>query len=107
MSQDINNIIEQLAEIDSASAKIMQKAGKEKSQYAEYIHQQKQQFDDLLQKKIDEEIKDFQESMDCQNKEQIAQFRTTCDNDIAKLKQMYDENKDNWANEIFSNIIKG
>ena len=40
MNQDINSIIDQLAEIDSASAKIMQEAGKEKSKYAEYIHQQ-------------------------------------------------------------------
>ena len=34
MSQDINTIIKQLAEIDAASAKIMQKAQIEKSKYA-------------------------------------------------------------------------
>ena len=34
MSQDINSIIKQLAEIDSASAKILQKTQDEKAQYA-------------------------------------------------------------------------
>ena len=45
MSQDINSIIKQLAEIDSASAKILQKTQDEKAQYAEMIKQQKRAFD--------------------------------------------------------------
>lgn len=106
MSQDINSIIEQLAEIDSASAKIMQKAQKEKSQYAEYIHQQKQQFDEELQNKMDKEIEEFQDSMAAQGKEQIAGFRVECDKDIARLEQMFNDNCSNWADEIFNNIIK-
>lgn len=106
MSQDINSIIDQLAEIDSASAKIMQKAQKEKSRYAEYIHQQKQQFDALLQEKVDKEIKEFQDSMDVQRKKQIDQCRIDCDNDIAKLEQLFDKNGTKWADEIFNNIIK-
>ena len=51
MSQDINSIIKQLAEIDSASAKILQKTQDEKAQYAEMIKQQKRAFDEDLQKK--------------------------------------------------------
>ena len=35
MSQDINKIINELAEIDSASAKIMQQSLNEKAKYAE------------------------------------------------------------------------
>lgn len=50
MSQDINSIIKQLAEIDSASAKILQKTQDEKAQYAEMIKQQKRAFDEDLQK---------------------------------------------------------
>ena len=45
MSQDINSIIKQLAEIDSASAKILQKTQDEKAQYAEMIKQQKRAFE--------------------------------------------------------------
>ncbi|MFR8738486.1 MAG: hypothetical protein ACLVFL_07010 [Eubacterium sp.] len=41
MSQDINKIINELAEIDSASAKIMQQSLNEKAKYADYINQQK------------------------------------------------------------------
>jgi hypothetical protein len=107
MSQDINSIIEQLAEIDSASAKIMQKAGKEKSKYAEYIHQQKQQFDDSLQAQADKEIEEFQASMDAQNKEEISRCRMECDNDISTLEQKFRDNGEQWADEIFQNIIKG
>lgn len=106
MSQDINSIIDQLAEIDSASARIMQEAQKEKSKYAEYIHQQKQLFDDSLQQKIDKEIAEFQASVDAQSKEQISQCRQDCDKDIAKLEQLFADKGNKWADEIFNNIIK-
>ena len=56
MSQDINSIIDQLAEIDSASAKIMRKTQDEKAKYAEYISRQKQDFDLNLAEQVDAEI---------------------------------------------------
>lgn len=106
MSQDINTIIEQLAEIDSASAKILHEAQKAKSQYAEQINLQKQHFDEELQKNIDKEIDVFQATLDSQNKALIAQYRIDCDKDIAKLEQSFNENGDKWAEDIFNNIIK-
>lgn len=107
MNQDINTIIDQLAEIDSASASIMQKTQKEKSKYAEYIHQQKQQFDEALQKKVDAEVEEFQNSMDLQNKEQIEQYRIECNKSISKLDELFQNNSSLWADNIFNNIIKG
>lgn len=107
MNQDINSIIDQLAEIDSASAKIMQEAAREKSKYAEYIQQQKQQFDNALQEQVDREVAAFQESVAAENEKQLSQFRIDCDRDIANLEQMFTDNQDKWADEIFNNIIKG
>mgnify|MGYP000231822080 FL=1 len=52
MSQDINSIIKQLAEIDSASAKILQKTQDEKAQYAEMIKQQKRALMKIFRKRM-------------------------------------------------------
>ena len=106
MSQDINTIIKQLAEIDAASAKIMQKAQIEKSKYAEYINQQKKTFDDSLQKDIDKEVNELKIAVEAQNKQLIEQYKIDADNDIAMLDKHFKENGEQWANDIFNNIIK-
>lgn len=106
MSQDINSIIEQLAEIDSASAKILQKAQDEKSKYAEYIVEQKRAFDEDLQKKNDYEVSQFKLAMDAENENILNQCQVDCDNDMKNLDQIYNENCDKWINEIFNKIIK-
>ena len=106
MNQDINSIIYRLAEIDSASAKIMQKDQKEKSHYAEYIHYQKQRFDKTLKEKIDKEIEAFQTFMNAQNEKETAQYKIDCDKDITNLEQLFKENGNQWADEVFNNIIK-
>jgi predicted transcriptional regulator len=106
MSQDINKIIDQLAEIDSASARIMQQSQNEKAKYAEYINQQKQQFDNELQKEVDAAVLEYEKQMDEQIKAEIEECRTNCDNDIKKLSNMFTTNGSDWANDIFNNIIK-
>ena len=69
MSQDINSIIKQLAEIDSASAKILQKTQDEKAQYAEMIKQQKRAFDEDLSEKERLRSKSIPISIRCRKRE--------------------------------------
>lgn len=106
MSQDINQIINQLAEIDSASAKIMQQSQNEKARYAEYINQQKQQFDDNLQKDIDAAVSECEKQLDKESQAEIEKCRIDCDNDLKKLNDMFTANGSDWANNIFNHIIK-
>ena len=95
MSQDINSIIKQLAEIDSASAKILQKTQDEKAQYAEMIKQQN-----------DYEVSQFQLALDAENENALKQCRIDCDNDIEQLNRIYNENSAKWVDDIFNEIIK-
>lgn len=106
MSQDINSIIKQLAEIDSASAKILQKTQDKKAQYAEMIKQQKRAFDEDLQKKNDYEVSQFQLALDAENENALKQCRIDCDNDIEQLNRIYNENSAKWIDDIFNEIIK-
>ena len=106
MSQDLNSIIDQLAEIDSASAKIMRKTQDEKTKYAEHINQQKQDFDKTLEKQVDEEITKFEKDLAKESKEEIEKFQAACKEDMAKLDSFYQEKSDALAEEIFNNIIK-
>lgn len=106
MSQDLNSIIDQLAEIDSASAKIMRKTQDEKTRYAEYINQQKQDFDLTLEKQVDSEIAQFEKTLEKESEEEIAKCKAACEKDMAKLDSLYKEKSNSLVEEIFNNIIK-
>lgn len=106
MSQDINSIIEQLSEIDSASAKIMKQAQDEKSKYAEYIQQQKQEFDAKLKLEVDTAVAEYEKTLEEQNKEELIKFKEECDNTVTKLDKMLNEKGASLAENIFNNIIK-
>lgn len=107
MSNDINSIIDELAQIDSASAKIMQKTQQKKNEYSEYITQQKQAFDKTLETEIENALKLHEQSEDARNTQLIKKFRTECENNMAQLNQLFKDNRNDWADTIFNNILKG
>lgn len=106
MSQDLNSIIDQLAEIDSASAKIMRKTQDEKTKYAEYIQQQKVDFDKKLEKQVDIEVAHFEKELSKECAQELEDFEAACQQDISKLDYFYQEKSNSLAEEIFNNIIK-
>ncbi len=106
MSQDLNSIIDQLAEIDSASAKIMRKTQDEKTRYAEYIQQQKIDFDKKLEEQVDIEIAQFEKELATECEQELADFQEACQQDISKLDSFYQKKSNLLAEEIFNRIIK-
>ena len=106
MSQDINSIIDQLAEIDSASAKIMKQTHDEKNKYAEYISHQKQDFDADLEKQVDAAVADYEKQIEIESKKEIENCRADCDKTISQLEDYYKKNGESLAEDIFNNIIK-
>ncbi|MCI9127603.1 MAG: hypothetical protein HFG28_10535 [Eubacterium sp.] len=106
MSQDLNSIIDQLAEIDSASAQIMRNTQDEKTRYAEYIQQQKIDFDKKLEKQVDIEITQFEKELSEKSAQELADFQAACQQDILRLDSFYQQKSNSLAEEIFKSIIK-
>lgn len=106
MSQDLNSIIDQLAEIDSASAKIMRKTQDEKTRYAEYIQQQKVDFDKKLEEQVNIEVTQFEKELAKESAQELKDFETSCQQDISKLDLFYQKKSNSLAEEIFNSIIK-
>lgn len=106
MSQDLNSIIDQLAEIDSASAQIMRNTQDEKTRYAEYIQQQKIDFDKKLEEQVDIEITQFEKELSEKSAQELADFQAACQQDILRLDSFYQQKSNLLAEEIFKSIIK-
>ena len=106
MSQDINKIINELAEIDSASAKIMQQSLNEKAKYADYINPQNKQYDRELQMDVDSCVNEYKEQLNKENEIEIDKCQKECLKDIEKLNNLFASKGEALAEGIFNNIIK-
>ena len=85
MSQELNSIIDQLANIDSASAKIMQKTQDEKAKYADYISKEKQAFDQNLEDQVNAQVNEYEKTLAKESKKEIAKYQEDCNAELAKL----------------------
>ena len=106
MSQELNSIIDQLANIDSASAKIMQKTQDEKAKYADYISKEKQAFDQNLEDQVNAQVNEYEKTLAKESEKEIAKYQEDCNAELAKLESAYNEKTESLAQEIFNNIIK-
>ena len=106
MSQELNSIIDQLANIDSASATIMQKTQDEKAKYADYISKEKQAFDQNLEDQVNAQVNEYEKTLAKESKKEIAKYQEDCNAELAKLESAYNEKTESLAQEIFNNIIK-
>ena len=106
MSQELNSIIDQLANIDSASAKIMQKTQDEKAKYADYISKEKQAFDQNLEDQVNAQVNEYEKTLAKESKKEIAKYQEDCNAELAKIESAYNEKTESLAQEIFNNIIK-
>ena len=102
MSQELNSIIDQLANIDSASAKIMQKTQDEKAKYADYISKEKQAFDQNLEDQVNAQVNEYEKTL----AKESEKYQEDCNAELAKLESAYNEKTESLAQEIFNNIIK-
>lgn len=105
MSQDINKIINELAEIDSASAKLCNNRLM-KRKYADYINQQKKQYDRELQMDVDSCVNEYKEQLNKENEIEIDKCQKECLKDIEKLNNLFASKGEALAEGIFNNIIK-
>ncbi len=106
MSQDINTIIDQLAEIDSASAKIMQKSQVEKTKYSEMITEKKHAFNDELEAQINSAVEEYKKSIEQENQVLLEKSKEDCQKALSQLDKNFDQNGEAWVTEIFNNIVK-
>lgn len=107
MVNDINEIINDLAKIDNASAMIMESTQKEKHAYAKEIKQKTKDFDEKLLAEIDERVTKLRTSLSEENKRLIEQCKIESNETIQRMDLAFTAHKEEWVNSIFSNIVKG
>ena len=106
MEKDMKDVLDQLAEINSASAKIMRNTNHEKVAYADYIKEKKSDYDSKIKSQIDKEVEDLRVKIIAENSAILEESHKDLDKNLSALDESYQKNRETWINDIFKSIIK-
>ena len=105
MELQVNQVIEELSKIDSATEQVILSAEKEKEDYSAAIESWKKEYEDFLIKNMDENIESYKLKIQSHNQRILQQHRTETEALLSKLDAAYQKNHSQWANEIFKKLI--
>ncbi|MBQ2642966.1 MAG: hypothetical protein IJF94_04105 [Eubacterium sp.] len=106
MSKNANDVIDQLAEIDSQSSRIIQQTQEKKNAYFDEINQKKHTYDQQSKERIAKEVGEYKASVNAENEKVLDEFSERCKSQIEKMNKDYEEKSDEWAEHIFNRIIR-
>ena len=106
MVNNINEVIANLAKIDSATSKIMESTKKEQSAYSEEMRQKTISFDRELDAEVDKKVDAIRTELFASNQKLIDEYMEESTEAHDKLDKLFTEKKDEWIDTIFNNIIK-
>lgn len=106
MENDMKEVLDRLAEINSASAKIMKSTNHEKVAYADFIKQKTADYDAEIKSKIEKEVEELRVKIIAENSALLEENKKELEQTLEVLDEAYKTNGDKWAQEIFEHIIK-
>lgn len=106
MEKDMKDVLKRLAEINSASEKIVRNTNHEKVAYADYIKQKTAEFDAGIQEQISREVDELRVKIIAENSAVLEENRRDLETTLQALDESYRTNGDTWIENIFKDIIK-
>ncbi len=101
----IENIINELSKIDSATEKVIQTGNEEKEDYNTYIAEQTRKFDKDIETSSNLELSKYEDSLRTEARKKLDTFTNDIDKEKSRIQSAYDTHKDEWASEIFNRLI--
>ncbi|MDE7156952.1 MAG: hypothetical protein K2O02_03210 [Lachnospiraceae bacterium] len=105
MELQVNQVIEELSKIDSATEQVILSAENEKEDYSAAIESWKKEYEDSLINNMNQNIESYKLKIQSHNQRVLQQYRTETEALLSKLDAAYQENHSEWANEIFKKLI--
>lgn len=105
MELQVNQVIEELSKIDSATEQVILSAENEKEDYSAAIESWKKEYEDYLTDHMNQNIESYKLKIQSHNQRVLQQYRTETEALLSKLDAAYQENHSQWANEIFKKLI--
>ncbi|MDE6209023.1 MAG: TIGR03761 family integrating conjugative element protein [Lachnospiraceae bacterium] len=102
----IDKVIAGLSKIEASAVSIQQDAEREKAEYAKVIEEKIKEFDEQLNKETERELKELEAGIASVHQKKLSDMRTSILEDVSRLEALYNESHEQWAKDIFEQIIK-
>lgn len=102
----IDKVISGLSRIEASAVSIQQEAEKQKAEYAKIIEAKIKEFDEQLDEETERELKELEAGIASVQHRELSDMRTSILEDVAHLEALYNESHEQWAKDIFEQIIE-
>lgn len=102
----MEDIIQRLVEIDRQCANRVELAKSKKADVQTNMNEKKKEIYNSFISKQEEEIKQHKENLMVKNQEEATKQDTIYQETVAKLDSLYQQNKEQWVNEIVNRCLK-
>lgn len=102
----IDQVIESLSRIEASAVGVQQDAEKEKTEYARNIEEKIKRFDEQLDEQTQKELKELEDNLSSIHQKEVADMRNAILDEVAGIEASYNSKHEQWAKEIFEQIIK-
>lgn len=102
----IDQVIASLSKIEESAVAVQQAAEREKAEYTKSIESQINKYDEELEQKTNLELENLSKDLAEKHQKILADMRTDILNSVAYIDDEYEKHHEEWAREIFEQIIK-
>lgn len=102
----MNQIIDKLSEIETASSRILDAASNQKKQLAIQAENQIASYDKELEASTEKELDILQDTLSKQLEKELFELRKSADSILESMEHYYEENHNTLSAQIYKKIIR-
>ena len=106
MSNNVDEVIDELSKIEMAATSILCESEKEKEEYEKLTCRKIKEFDERVDKETEENLKNLKLKLEEEKREEMSKMRSDICAQTDKMEELYEREHKNWVRQIVEDIIK-
>ncbi len=106
MEHSVDEVINEISKIERAASNIEDESQREKEEYARLIDNKIKEFDERIDKETEENLANLRLKLEEDKRKELTAMRSEIVARTEKMDELYERNKEKWVDEIVQEIIK-
>ena len=106
MEHSVDEVINEISKIERAASNIEDESQREKEEYARLIDNKIKEFDERIDKETEENLANLRLKIEEDKRKELTAMRSEIVARTEKMDELYERNKEKWVDEIVQEIIK-
>lgn len=106
MEHSVDEVINEISKIERAASNIEDESQREKEEYARLIDNKIKEFDERVDKETEENLANLRLKLEEEKRKELTAMRSEIVARTEKMDELYERNKEKWVDEIVQEIIK-